>query len=147
MVCACCCWGMLTLALVVPEDTTKGVSRNVTLNMTFLAGEPSCWLTWIWHFWREMDVCEYSFPPKFLPKTQRIHLWCFILLHKNRSPVFCKVIIDTEDGPYCEVQGQARLEVLWYFFEGYGIRRLHNFNASLFCFNQITACKGGNSGS
>lgn len=56
-------------------------------------------------------------------------------------------IVNTEDGPYCKVEGQAWFEVLWYVFEGYGIGRLYNFNASLLCFNQITACTGEKTGS
>ncbi len=60
---------------------------------------------------------------------------------------FSRQIVNTEDGPYCKVEGQARFEVLWCVFEGYDIGRLHNFNASLLCFNQITACTGEKTGS
>lgn len=125
--------GMLMVALAVPEVTTRGVSSKLTLTRTLRDGEPSWWLTWIW--------TSYSF------SLTVIQLKDAQTQDTEETSSFSRQIVNTQDGPYCKVEGQARFEVLWYIFEGYDIGRLHNFNASLLCFNQIAACTGEKPGS
>lgn len=67
--------------------------------------------------------------------------WWMMELKTRRIQVI--VSLNTEDGPYCEVEGQTGLEVLCRVSEGQDVRRLHNFDASLLGFNQITAWTGG----
>lgn len=67
--------------------------------------------------------------------------WWTMELKTQRIQVI--VSLNTEDGPYCEVEGQTGLEVLCRVFEGQDVRRLHDFDASLLGFNQIAACRGG----
>lgn len=42
----------------------------------------------------------------------------FYFTGQKSSSSFSRQVINTQDGAYCKVEGQARLEVLWCVFEG-----------------------------